>query len=594
MTPAVEQLVREAVELTGADAPELLADDAPVPGGEALAAAEREDGHGGFYLVGLIGGKDVGKSALVNALAGRNITAITSHGPGTEVAVAYAHVSQEPALRQLLEREVPGQYRIVTHEIPSLERQVLLDLPDIDSHWQSHPLVTRAMLRHMLYPVWMVSIEKYADRQPQEMLRKVAAGNAPENFVFCLNKVDQLEGSGVRGQGSGGLDGAAAEIRDDYAQRLAKTLGLPRPPEVFLISAINPGRYELPRLKGLLAQQKSDATVQRSKELAVRRQDGTLLKWLDAQALPERAARLARLEQDAEEMLAERVGVPLLEAVVPRLLEDPASRLEMTDEILRERVARWPLVNLVNTLFTPLMSVWRANVSPAGSLRLQGSDALVETYLQQDGRPVSALVQSTFAQLRQSQPAVAELYRDNRLWEDMPAEMAAADLRRRLAATVERQRDAARARLAGSRGLLAPIRWLLTIGALLWFPIVQPILHIVLTTDVERSPRVIAGLIVGILSGTALLQSVSFLALWFLVIWLALRWNTQRRVARLLLRWKFADYPDRSLNLSAESLEWMAALVEPIRRARERVESVVSRAKQFTAGAGAGSAPRTG
>src|SRR5918998_3919896 len=176
MTPAVEQLVREAIDLTGADEPELLADDAPVLTEDALVLPpwegdEREDG---FYLVGIIGGKDVGKSALVNALAGRNITAITSHGPGTEVAVAYAHASQEPALRELLEREVPGQYRIVTHDIASLQRQVLLDLPDIDSHWQSHPLVTRAMLRHMLYPLWIVSIEKYADRQPQDMLKKVA------------------------------------------------------------------------------------------------------------------------------------------------------------------------------------------------------------------------------------------------------------------------------------------------------------------------------------------------------------------------------------------------------------------------------------
>ena len=70
-------------------------------------AGRRAEG-GDFYLVGLIGGKDVGKSALVNALAGRNITAITSHGPGTEVAVAYAHASQEPALRELLERRGAG------------------------------------------------------------------------------------------------------------------------------------------------------------------------------------------------------------------------------------------------------------------------------------------------------------------------------------------------------------------------------------------------------------------------------------------------------------------------------------------------------
>src|SRR5215213_8793142 len=195
MTPAVEQLVRETMELTGADTPALLEEDAPVLSDEALDfAADRDgSGDGGFYLVGIIGGKDVGKSALVNALVGRNITAITSHGPGTEIVVAYAHASRSAALRGLLEREVPRQYRIVTHEEPHLLRQVLLDLPDIDSHWKGHLEVTRAMLRHMLYPVWVQSVEKYADRQPQEMLARVAAGNAAQNFVFCLNKVDQVE-----------------------------------------------------------------------------------------------------------------------------------------------------------------------------------------------------------------------------------------------------------------------------------------------------------------------------------------------------------------------------------------------------------------
>ena len=65
---------------------------------------------------------------------------------------------------------------------------MLLDLPDIDSRYASHLQVTRTMLRHMLYPVWVGSIEKYADQQPQQMLARVAEGNTPENFVFCLNR----------------------------------------------------------------------------------------------------------------------------------------------------------------------------------------------------------------------------------------------------------------------------------------------------------------------------------------------------------------------------------------------------------------------
>jgi len=594
MTPAVEQLVRETMELTGAATPQLLEDDAPVLAEEALELREPEGDDGGdFYLVGIIGGKDVGKSALVNALVGRPITAITSHGPGTETVVAYAHASREPALRALLEREVPGQYRIVTHDSPHLLRQVLLDLPDIDSHWRTHLEVTRAMLRHMLYPVWVQSVEKYADRQPQEMLARVAAGNAASNFVFCLNKVDQVESAG----GNGAVPEAAKEIRGDFAARIARTVGLEAPTDVFLISAIHPERYDLPRLRGLLSRQKTGDVLRKSKELAVRRQDRSLLAWLREQQLDERAARLERLLREAEEAVAARVGEPLLERAIPRMLDDASARMAMTDEVLRARVARWPLVNLVHTLLSPLLAVWRSNASPAGPrFGAGGAESMVETYLGAcDGVSggVSRLVQTTFAQLRQSQPLVATLYRHNRLWEDMPAELAAGELRRTLATTVERQRDVALQRLSGRNGVVAPlVRWLLTVGALLWFPFVQPVLEGMLKLPEIRwdwwtQGRNLAGLIVGVLSGESLLRNVTFLIIWFTVIWLALRWGTQRRVARFLGRMRSPDERDPSLNLTAQAVQWMEGLLAPLRRSTEQTAALARRAAALEQTSGA-------
>ena len=589
MTPAVEQLVRETMELTGADTPQLLAEDAPVLSDEALEGEEDADG---FYLVGIIGGKDVGKSALVNALVGKPITAITSHGPGTETVVAFAHASREAALRELLEREVPGQYRVVTHDSPHLLRQVLLDLPDIDSHWKSHLEVTRAMLRHMLYPVWVQSVEKYADRQPQEMLARVAAGNAASNFVFCLNKVDQVEGSGFGVQGSReekrAMPAAAVEIRDDFAGRIAKTLALTSRPDVFLISATNPQRYELPRLRELLSRQKSGEVVRESKQLAVRRQDRSLVQWLREQNLDERAGRLARLQQEAEEAVAARVGEPLLERAIPRLLDDPAARLAMTDEVLRERVARWPLVNLIHTLLSPLLAVWRSNVGAGrAGVGAGGAEGMVEAYLNgcDPAGGLPRLVQTTFAQLRQSQPLVATLYRHNRLWEDMPAELAAGELRRALSASVERQRTVALERLSGRNGVVAPVfRWLLTIGALLWFPFIQPVLQGMLAVrerwwDLWSHGQDVLRLVVGVLSGESLLRNVTFLIIWFTVIWLALRWNTQRRVGRFLARMRSPDERDDSLNLTAQTVRWMGELVSPVRQSCDRMSDLARRAR---------------
>jgi hypothetical protein len=130
MTTEVRELIDEMIELTGADAPGMLDAEAPVL---VTDAPQRS-----IYLVGLVGGKDVGKSSLVNALVGKPITLPTSHGRGTETVVAYAHESAAGELRELLEREVPGRFTIVTHSIQELSRRVLLDLPDIDSRYDDH------------------------------------------------------------------------------------------------------------------------------------------------------------------------------------------------------------------------------------------------------------------------------------------------------------------------------------------------------------------------------------------------------------------------------------------------------------------------
>src|SRR6266850_8075336 len=102
-----QELVEEIRDLTGATGPALMEEDAPVLGEDALRAGGEE-----MYLIAIIGGKDVGKSALVNALVGQEITPRTSFWPGTETAVAYAHEDQKENLANLLQREAPGQFRI--------------------------------------------------------------------------------------------------------------------------------------------------------------------------------------------------------------------------------------------------------------------------------------------------------------------------------------------------------------------------------------------------------------------------------------------------------------------------------------------------
>ena len=145
MDGTIQQLVTEVAQVTGAELPHVLDADAPVLRDEAMRFGERADDPP--YLIGLIGGKEVGKSALVNALVGQRITDSTSYGPGTEIVVAYVHHDQVAAIKPLLDREAAGRYQIVVHSLEHLRRQVLLDLPDIDSIYDDHIDLTRRMLR---------------------------------------------------------------------------------------------------------------------------------------------------------------------------------------------------------------------------------------------------------------------------------------------------------------------------------------------------------------------------------------------------------------------------------------------------------------
>ena len=563
MTAEIQQLVRDTVRLTGAPPPELLNGNGPTLSASAVTDQS-------LYLVGLIGGKEVGKSALVNALVGQPITRTTSFGPGTDCVIAYAHESAEPELHAMLQREVPGQFRIVTHTLPHLRRQVLVDLPDIDSHWASHVQITKQMLRHMLFPVWVQSIEKYADLQPQQLLATVATGNAAPNFLFALNKTDQLQAA----EG----DAAVNELRDDFAGRVAKTLNI-EVPRVWMLSAMKPDAFDLPALREVLSRQKTDLAVRSSQQLAVKQQDRSLSAWLATQDLQGRAERAGRLVIEAEELLAMRVGQPLLEQSLPALMDDPASRLALTDEVMSLRVSRWPIVNLVQTVLTPVLAVVRRNVGATRSAGLPDAEALVQAHLQPRGVPLSTLVRGVFAQLQQSQPEISRLYANRKLWEDMQADAAADGLRDSLVDAIALHRDKVRDRLAGKRGVVtAPLRWLLTIGMLIWFPIGQPVTMEAMKDNVPTFISHIAWLAVTIFSVQVLLQNLTFLMMYFFVLWVILRWDTQRRILRFGSRWKSDTSPD---GLSGRTTQWMDDLLSPIKSAGEEAGDLARRAKSL-------------
>jgi hypothetical protein len=180
---------------------------------------------------------------------------------------------------------------------------------------------------------------------------------------------------------------------------------------------------------------------------------------------------------------------------------------------------------------------------------------------------------------------IGELYANRKLWDDFPAEAAAAESARSLSSVLARQREVAMKTIVpADRGLAnviaAPFRWLLTIGALLWFPLVQPILERILVGSLRPTIHDIAVVIVPLLGSSYLLHSAAFLVIWFIALWMILRWDTHRRVNRLIQRWATGP-ADGDESLNGACLRWLDELLESLRMHVERTGALSRRVDEL-------------
>ncbi len=540
----LRRLAHDVARITGNPLPDVLDDDAPVP---TLAMDTS------VYFVGLIGGKDVGKTSLANAIAGASLGEPVGIGEGTRAVTAYAHRAVVPLVKERLGSETT----IVPHEVEHLRRQVLLDLPDIDSKYADHARLTRQMLRHMLYPVWVQSVEKYADQRPRELLKQVAAGNDTGNFVFVLSKADQL----VDREGTE----AALELGDDYASRIADALELPAKPEVLLCSAHRPDDLDLPRLRERLGIDRDESAVSEDAGRASAKLGATVQRWLRDQNLPVLVEAAERQLDHATELMATRAAGPLLEVALPRLVDDAGHRMACAEPAVRGRVRAWPLVKWIDLAAAPLVALVRQNLLPATT-----EAASLDRHLADAGEQLSSGIAGAFATLRASHPDVVELYRDRHLWEPAEAQAAASDLRRRMTTALDRQRDLIRSRLRPSI-LLAPIRWLMTVGVIVWFVFIQPLLQVAVPEE-EWSWTELVQEAVLLLNAQTLLAAGGFVLTWLVLLWIAIRLRAYRLVDRQRQRMLADD--DNPESPAGVVVAWTRDLVEPLQTRHDQLATL--------------------
>ena len=138
-----------------------------------------------YLTIGLLGGTGVGKSTLMNALAGSVIASASHRRPHTNHALVYRHVGASTP-STLVSTDLP--MREITHEAEDIKQILLCDLPDFDSLMGEHRHYVIRFLEHLDVLIWVTSPEKYADGRFYEFLQMVP--KAEQNFYFVLNKAD--------------------------------------------------------------------------------------------------------------------------------------------------------------------------------------------------------------------------------------------------------------------------------------------------------------------------------------------------------------------------------------------------------------------
>ena len=178
-----------AALLEAADAAQALGIDTETVRAAHADAVRRMGFPGDAYVLAFVGGTGVGKSSLLNALAGETVSPASVRRPTTSVPVAWVPAAERTALEPLL--AWLGVDEVREHGATDLGPVAILDLPDMDSVALEHRARVEAILPRVDAVAWVTDPEKYHDAALHDDFLRAWVGRLARQ-VMIVNKADRL------------------------------------------------------------------------------------------------------------------------------------------------------------------------------------------------------------------------------------------------------------------------------------------------------------------------------------------------------------------------------------------------------------------